>query len=533
MKWSWRIGKLWGAEIRLHASLLLLIPYIILAFKPDSLASFLRVTLLLGALFASVLLHEMGHTLAANRYGVTVTSIVLWPLGGFTNLSRRPTQIWPDVVISAAGPLVNLLIAAILGLATVAERLIEDQQIIPALSRVLWQADIFPFLTALTIINLALAIFNLVPIYPLDGGQIARDALKGIFGEQRADLIMLILSLPAALGLSVAGIVFGDVAILLTGVILLLASITLNQRLYNWLSLGMLYLIDRPEYYLRAMDYDQAIRQYSRIIQRAPDRAGAYLSRSVAEMNIYDLAAARADIDRALALDGSNPTTWTLHGELLALDKNTAGAIKDYSQAIALRPTFAIAYLDRATSYQEQGDTARALEDMNKGVELGHGSPVGYLLRSRLRFEMGDIDGAHQDADQALLYAPQFMLAFSEIFLTNMVDHLEWALDYYWRAIERTPNAYQAYQGRGDACRANQHPDWAIADYDRALNLASKEAEIYLARGRAYHQTGDLEKAARDFRTAAQFARQAHIRRQASEALAEITPGAVSEVQAP
>lgn len=528
MKWSWRVGQFWGAEIRLHASLLLLIPYAVLAFKPDNLSSFLRVLLLLGALFASVILHEMGHTLAARLYGIPVTSIVLWPLGGYTSLSRRPTRILPDVVISASGPLVNLLIAIILGLATAAERLVEDTQVVPTLSRVLWQADVFPFLATLTLTNLALAIFNLVPVYPLDGGQIARDMLKGIFGEQRADFIMLILSLPAALALTAAGIIFSDIAILLTGVILLLACVTLNLRLFSWLSLGMLYIVDRPEYYLRAMDYDQAIQQFSRIIQRAPDRAGAYLSRAVAAMNICDLAAARADIDRALALDADNPTTWTLHGELLGLDKNNAAALAAYNRAIELRPTFAIAYLDRATSIQEQGDPLRSLDEMNKGVELGRGSPVGYLLRSRLRFEMGDIEGSHQDADQALLYAPQYMLIFSEIFLTNMAGHLDWALDYFWRAINRMPNAYQAYQGRGDACRVNQHPDWAIADYNRAIHLAPKQAEIYLARGRAYQQIGELEKAAADYRDAVQWARRAHIRRLAGEALAEITPDALS-----
>lgn len=531
MKWSWLVGKVRGTEIRLHASLLLLIPYVILVFKPDSLASFLRVILLLVGIFASVALHEIGHALAAQRYQIPVASIVLWPLGGSTNLGRRPTKILADVVISAAGPLVNLLVGAILGLVTAAERLLEDSQVLPEISRLLWQSDIFAFLGTLAVMNLLLAVFNLAPVYPLDGGQIARDVLKGIMGDRRADLIMTIFSLPAALALCVAGVVLKDVGVLLTGLILLAACLTLNTQLYNGLFLAGLYFLDRPEYYLRNEDYDQAIRAYSRAIQSHPDRAGAYLSRAVAAMNLLDLPAARADIDQALALDANNATAWTLRGELLALDKDNPAAMSAYDRAIELRPNWPIPYLDRGSRYQEQGDYDRALEEINKGIELGRGSPVGYLLRSQLRYEMGDIEGAHGDADQALVYAPQWMLVFSDIFLTNLAGHLNWSLDYYWRAIERMPKAYQVYQGRGDACRVNHHPDWAIEDYHRAIRLAPRQGALYLARGRAYQELGEPEKAAADFQAAARMGNRPHIRRQAGEALAQLTPGLLDDRQ--
>lgn len=161
----------------------------------------------------------------------------------------------------------------------------------------------------------------------------------------------------------------------------------------------------------------------------------------------------------------------------------------------------------------------RALADIDKAVELGHGSPVNYLLRSLLRYEMGDLDGYRADADRALRYAPQWMLAFPELFLTNLEGHFHWALDYYARAIERMPNAYQVYQGRGDACRANGHPDWAIQDYNRAIYLAPKQAELYLSRGRAYQQAGALEPAAADFQRVISLAEKAHIRRQAGNLL--------------
>jgi tetratricopeptide (TPR) repeat protein len=414
---------------------------------------------------------------------------------------------------------------------TATERLLEESQMLPGISRLLWWSDIFAFLGMLAVMNLALAVFNEAPVYPLDGGQIAQDVLKRILGERRANLIMMIFSLPAALALCVAGLILKDIATGLTGLMLLAASLTLNPWLYNKLFLAGLYLIDRPDYYLRNEDYDQAIRAYSHAIQRHPDRAGAYLSRAVAAMNLLDLPAARVDIDRALALDANNATAWTLWGELLALDKDNPAALAAYNRAIELRPNWSVPYLDRGSCYYEQGDYDRALEEINKGIELGSGSPTGYLLRSQFRYERGDINGSHEDADNALAYAPQWMLVFSEIFLTNLAGHLNWSLDYYWRAIERMPKAYQVYQGRGDACRVNHHPDWAIEDYHRAIRLAPRQGALYLARGRAYQELGEPEKAAADFQAAARMGNRPHIRRQAGEALAQLTPGLLDDRQ--
>ncbi len=515
MKWSLLIGKFWGTEIRLHVSMLLLIPYVLLAFKPETLADTLRAVLLIVTIFTFVALHEMGHTLAARLYDIQVTSIVLWPLGGVANLTRRPDKVWPDLVISAAGPLTNLLLFIGLGAVTSMVYLVEKAQIFPVLANFLWRWQIFPFLAGMTVANLSLAVFNLVPIYPLDGGQILRGLLKLVFGEKNADRAMLVFSLPLALLITVAGIVTRDVMIVLTGLVLVLAVATLNARLINGLILAGMYLIDRAGYYLKRSDFDPAVREYTRAIQRSPNRAGLYLSRAVARMNLMESEAARADVERALAHDAGNHVAWALRGELLSLQKDDEGAMAAFQRAVQLQPNWSIAYLDRGGRYQERGDLIHALEDMDRAVELGRGSPVTYLLRSLLRFKMGDMDGFRADADQALRFAPQWMLTFPELFLANVEGYLDWALAYYWRAIERMPNAYQAYQGRADACRVNGRLDWAIADYQRAIHLAPRQAELYLGRGRAYLQTGHPEEASADFRQAAQLADKSHIRRQA------------------
>ncbi len=534
MKWSLLAGKFWGTEIRLHVSLLLLVPYALLAFKPVGLADMLRVLALIAAVFVFVALHEIGHTLAARLYGIQVDSIVLWPLGGFANLSRRPDKVLPDLVISAAGPLTNLLLSIGLGALTVMVYLAESSQIFPMIVRPLEQWRVFSFLAGMTVANLSLALFNLVPIYPLDGGQILRGLLKMAFGEKNADRIMLVFSLPLALALAFAGLITRDVIILLTGLVMVFAAITLNPRLLNGLILAGLYLVDRAGYYLKRADFDPAVREYTRAIQRWPNRTGLYVSRAVAYMNLMQGVQAMADVNHALECDAENHVAWALRGELLSLQKDDAGAMDAYNHAIQLQPSWAIAYLDRGGRYQERGDMASALEDMNRAVELGRGSPVTYLLRSLLHYQMGNMDGFRADADQALRFAPQWMLAFPELFLTNLEGHLDWALAYYGRAIERMPNAYQAYQGRADACRANKRPDWAITDYHYAIHLAPRQAELYLGRGLASLQANQISpgtaatvvaaaavaaEAEADFRQAAKLADRAHIRRRAEALL--------------
>lgn len=533
MKWSLLIGKFWGTEIRLHFSMLLLIPYVLWAFKPHSMGDILRVGILIVTIFTFVALHEVGHTLAARLFGIQVSSIVLWPLGGVANLSRRPEKVWPDLVISAAGPLINLLLFIALGSLTTMVYLVEKTHLLPGLANFLWRWQVLPFLAGMSIANLSLAVFNLVPIYPLDGGQILRGLLKLAFGEKNADLAMLVFSLPLALLLTIAGLVAQDVMVVLTGAGLMLAGATLNPRLVNGLVLAVMYLVDRPGYYLKRSDFDPAAREYTRAIQRSPNRAGLYLSRAVVRMNLMESAAAMADVEQALKCDPKNHIAWALRGELLSLQKDDAGAMAAFERAVELQPNWSIAYLDRGGRYQERGELDRALVDLDRAVELGRGSPVTHLLRSLLRFQMGDLDGFRADADQALRYAPQWMLAFPELFLTNLEGYLDWALAYYGRAIKRMPNAYQAYQGRADACRVNRRPEWAIMDYERAIRLAPRQAELYLGRGRAYLQTGALALANADFRQAALLAEKTHIRRHAagllnqSEATSAASPASV------
>ena len=136
------------------------------------------------ALFAIVLLHEFGHALACRQTGGTADQIVLWPLGGiaFVNPPRRPgAMLWSI----AAGPLVNLLLLPVLSIALSVTRIQAGGE----------PSDFSLLVWHIWWINLALLIFNLLPVYPLDGGQILRALLWFPLGEIRSLQIASIVGL--------------------------------------------------------------------------------------------------------------------------------------------------------------------------------------------------------------------------------------------------------------------------------------------------------------------------------------------------
>jgi Zn-dependent protease len=147
------------------------------------------------ALFGIVLLHEFGHALACRQTGGTANQIVLWPLGGiaFVNPPRRPgAMLWSI----AAGPLVNVVLFPLLTVALFATA--EPAGLEPSdfsqLIRQVWQ------------INLGLLIFNMLPVYPLDGGQILRSLLWFPLGEIRSLQIASVLGLVGAVVLAAAAL---------------------------------------------------------------------------------------------------------------------------------------------------------------------------------------------------------------------------------------------------------------------------------------------------------------------------------------
>jgi Zn-dependent protease len=170
------------------------------------------------ALFAIVLLHEFGHALACRQVGGVANRIILWPLGGiaFVNPPRRPgAYLWSI----AAGPLVNVALIPFIGVAFATAL---HQHSLGASS------DSVLFWSQLRLINYSLLIFNLLPIFPLDGGQIVRGLLWYPFGEIRSLQISSVLGLIGGALLGIIGLLAGSMwwAVL--------AFFLLSRAWYGW-----------------------------------------------------------------------------------------------------------------------------------------------------------------------------------------------------------------------------------------------------------------------------------------------------------
>ncbi len=170
--WSIPVGRLFGVEIRIHLTFLLLLPFV-LGMRPVTQTAVLRVLGFWGIVFGSVVLHELGHALVARGSGIPAKGIILLPIGGITILDEAravpdPVNAWKrDIRIAIAGPLVNLLIAGIAALIL--------PVVIPGLqlaARPL--VDATGLLRSLVWVNVYLGLFNLLPAYPMDGGRVLR-----------------------------------------------------------------------------------------------------------------------------------------------------------------------------------------------------------------------------------------------------------------------------------------------------------------------------------------------------------------------
>lgn len=187
---SLHLFRLFGIQVSIHWSWFLVAAYSISVRSREYRSIAWNVAEYL-ALFAIVLLHEFGHSLACRQVGGRADRIVLWPLGGvaFVDPPPRPgATLWAI----AAGPLVNVVLLPLAFISVLISHQIEPLATNPDLQRFLW---------SLVYINIVLLAFNLLPIYPLDGGQILRSLLWFAVGSTRSLQIAAVVGFAGALSL--------------------------------------------------------------------------------------------------------------------------------------------------------------------------------------------------------------------------------------------------------------------------------------------------------------------------------------------
>ncbi|MCU0772060.1 MAG: site-2 protease family protein [Verrucomicrobia bacterium] len=187
---SFRLFRLAGVTVFLHWSWFL-VAYYGISQRTSEYSSMVWNAAEYVALFVIVLMHEFGHSLACRQVGGRADQIVLWPLGGVAYVAppHRPgATLWSI----AAGPLVNLVLFPLLSLAVLAGRSLGWPEAWP---------DVYTLLLSLWFINLGLLVFNLLPVYPLDGGQILRSLLWFVVGPARSLMAAAVIGMVGVVGL--------------------------------------------------------------------------------------------------------------------------------------------------------------------------------------------------------------------------------------------------------------------------------------------------------------------------------------------
>ena len=113
MRWAWKVGRLAGIDVYMHATFLLLVGFIFVATWVEShnVARTLFALFFVLVIFGCIVLHELGHALTARRFGIRTRDIVLLPIGGVARLERMPEDPNQELLVALAGPAVNMLIA--------------------------------------------------------------------------------------------------------------------------------------------------------------------------------------------------------------------------------------------------------------------------------------------------------------------------------------------------------------------------------------------------------------------------------------
>jgi len=515
LKRSWLVGRVRGVEIRLHISMLLIVLAAYYVYRPTTTAGVIGAIFGLVGLLVCVFLHEVGHTLMAQGLGVPVKSIIMSPLGGVTNLAHPAEKPLHALLISAAGPLVNVVIA--LGLWKLLSFNWLLYEFVPNLD---WADSVYYFVFSMAIMNAVLAVFNLLPLYPLDGGAILHSALELSVGKTNANLVSFIIGIPILLAVIGLGIYMRDYVLLAFSLLMVVGVASLNGQTSRWLNLGIAYIYRRPVYHYMREDFDLAIEGFTRAIDRNPKDISLYLSRAGAYLHILERERGKADAQRALALSPDHPLTLTVRGEFYSMDKQFESAMEYYDRALSIKPTWSIPHFDRGSVLAEWGDYPAALAEINLAFKYQTPTPLLHFLRSLVHYRLQDFDAARQDQAAALRLSQRDALVMQEFNINVYKGCFDWAIDYYAWALEKLPNSWLVFQGRADAKLVNEYCEQALADYTRAIELAPKEMRPYLGRGQAYQKTGQLDCAADDFRRAAALADKSHLKRRAERLLA-------------
>lgn len=212
MRGSLKLARLFGINVYVHWTFGILVAWILfMAFSAgETVGGAMWALAFVALLFFCIVLHEYGHALTARRYGIPTRDITLLPIGGVARLERMPEDPWQELVVAAAGPAVNVVIAALLaGILAV----LGNGSILAGL-------EVSPLAGQLLLANGILVAFNILPAFPMDGGRMFRALLAMKWDYAKATHIA------ASVGQGMA-ILFGLAALMVPGTFIVLGFVGL------------------------------------------------------------------------------------------------------------------------------------------------------------------------------------------------------------------------------------------------------------------------------------------------------------------
>ncbi len=215
MLWSISVGRFGGTAVKIHITFLLFLVWIVAStWAHGGSRAALDSTLFIVLIFLCVVLHEFGHILAARRYGIQSPEVTLLPIGGVASMPRLPPDPRQELVVALAGPAVNFVIGLALVVALGSLKpgeLIEIDD--PRLS----------LLGRLAAANIFLAVFNLIPAFPMDGGRVLHALLAMRLGGAQATEVAAKIGQAFAIGLGFLGL-FGNPLLIFIAIFVYMAA---------------------------------------------------------------------------------------------------------------------------------------------------------------------------------------------------------------------------------------------------------------------------------------------------------------------
>jgi Zn-dependent protease len=217
MGWSFRLGRLAGIDIYVHYTFLIFLAVIGFSgfLETGNVASAALGIGLTAAVFGIIVLHELGHAMAARYYGIPTRDITLLPIGGVARLERMPDKPGQELVVALAGPAVNVVLAVIFGVLSGFDAILHPGAALTVTGEIVHY---------LYVVNVFLVLFNLIPAFPMDGGRVLRALLALRIGAPQATEIAAKIGKVIAVLFVFAGL-FGVPGVFESNIMLLLVAL--------------------------------------------------------------------------------------------------------------------------------------------------------------------------------------------------------------------------------------------------------------------------------------------------------------------